>query len=491
MNADEIKTMHTKSCRKRIFLRQNVFLGTTLSIALALAATLVFGAQEFPKTPPADLAISPSMSPKRESYTLKNGLKVIVAESRRTPLVTMQLVIKAGSTTEPAGSPGLAGAVASQLTAGTDKMTAYQLRVSAERFGGSVTASATPDYALISATGLGANAKGLTGILAEASLHPKFPAEELKVYQQLSLQGFIAQRQSPDFLANEQLLKAIYGESSPYGRASSSPAAIQALTPEKMKAFYQSRYSPEGAFLLVVGDVRASAILPIIEMQFGGWKVGVQAQRLPESKPLPMKGRKIYLYNRPGSVQSNILIGKTTLRRNDPGVYALTVANHVLGGSTSSRLFNSVREKKGYAYSVSSRLAYNSLTGTFTSSAQTRTAVTAPALKEMLAQMRMMSDVRVDETELESYKNNLVGNFAIGLTTQATTTTYLFNMEQYGLPEDWVESYRDRILAVRPVHAQRAAQSLLETENLAIVVVGDADQLRGSLKEIGQVIDVN
>ena len=491
MNSNGNKTLQKNILGKQIFGRQGSLLGTILCAACVLAPLLACGAQEFPKTPPADLAISPSMSPKRESFMLKNGLKVIVAESHRTPLVTMQLVIKAGSTTEPAGSPGLANAVASQLTAGTDKMTAYQLRVAAERLGGAVAASATPDYALISATGLGANAKGLTGILAEALLHPKFPAEELKVYQQMSLQGFIAQRQNPDFLANEQLLKAIYGESSPYGRASSSPAAIQALTTEKMRAFYQSRYAPEGAFLLVVGDVRANAILPLIEMQFGGWKVGVQSQRLSELKPLPMKGRKIYLYNRPGSVQSNILIGKTTLRRNDPGVYALTVANHVLGGSTSSRLFNSVREKKGYAYSVSSRLAYNLLTGTFTSSAQTRTAVTAAALKEMLAQMRMMSDARVDETELESYKNNLVGNFAIGLTTQATTTTYLFNMEQYGLPEDWVESYRDRILAVKPVHAQRAAQNLLETDNLAIVVVGDADQLRDSLKEIGQVIDVN
>ena len=465
-----------------------------LSILTCLLSSNVDSkAQGFPSKPPEDLPYSQVVLPKRVVVTLKNGLKIVMVESHRTPLVTMELVVRAGSKYDPADSAGLASAVANQLTAGTESMSAFQFQVSAERAGGSVNASASPDTATLIATGLSANAKSLAGLLADALLRPKFPESELKNYKQLTTQGLIVQKQNPDFLANEQLNKVLF-EGTAYGRASATPAEIQALTPDKLRLFHQLHYSPEGAFLIVVGDFKAKAMQAILEKQLDPWKViRGAAQPLPPVVPpkaLSFNGKKIYLISRPGSVQSNILFGKTTLKRDDPAYYTLQVANHILGGSTSSRLFNSVREVKGYAYSVNSRLAANSLTGYFTAAAQTRTAVTTDALKEMIAQMQKMADRQPEEVELEAIKNNLAGNFVIGLTSQATTAAYLFNVEQYNLPDDWLDSFRDRIQSVRPIDVQRNAQSLLQTGNLDIVVVGDADKLRESLKTVGDVIEI-
>ena len=464
--------------------------GLLAGVAWFLGLSVSAQAQEFPSKAPDDLPVSSVVLPKRVVVTLKNGLKIVMMESHRTPLITMQLVVRAGSIYDPADSPGLASAVANQLTAGTGTMTAFQIRVAAERLGGSLSATASQDYASIVAAGLGTDAKPLAALLADALLHPQFPEAELNSYKQLTTQGLIVQQQNPDFLASEQLAKTLF-EGTRYGRETATPAGIQALTPASLKLFYQLHYSPTGAFLLVVGDFKAKAMQAILEKQFEPWKVirgAVEALETP--RIATKKGRKIYLVSRPGSVQSNILIGKTTLRRDDPAYYALQVTNHMLGGSSSSRLFNSVREQKGYAYSVSSRLAANALTGTFTASAQTRTAVTADALKEMISQMQKISDRQPENTELEAIKNNLAGNFVIGLTSQATATTYLFNVEQFNLPDDWLESFRDKILSVRSIDVQRTAQSLLQTDNLAIVVVGDANALRDSLKAVGEVIEV-
>src|SRR5262249_17251041 len=155
---------------------------------------------------------------------------------------------------------------------------------------------------------------------------------------------------NPSFLANEQISKALYGDH-PYGVVSTTRAAVEALTRDKLLDFYKAHYVPAGAVLVVVGGIKPQAIFAKGLQALGGWSGGAASvQNLPD---FPTRdARQLYLVNRPGSVQSNIVLGNRAIKRGDPDYYALTVANTILGGGSDSRLFANVREKHGYAYSV-------------------------------------------------------------------------------------------------------------------------------------------
>lgn len=454
--------------------------------AMLLAASAVPAqTQAFPTSPPADLPTRPFVLPKIESRTLPNGLKVVVAESRRVPLVTLRLAIRAGSLREPRDQPGLAEATASQLTAGADKYNSLQIGQTAEQLGGSIGVGAGDDYATLSGSALAENAGKLIDLAADVLLHPTFPEQELAIYKSRSLQGLVAQQQNPTFLAQRQFAKALYGDH-PYGVVSSTPDAIKSLTRDRLLDFYKAAYTPQNAVLVVVGDVKASDVFASVEKALGGWTGSAPTNADLPALPSP-DARKVYLVDRPGSVQSNILIGNLAIKRDDPDFFPLTVGNAILGGSPYARLFANVREKHGYAYSVSSGIAPRQLAGNFLEGAQTRTNVTAPALQEMLNEADRLRTEPVGADELQSVKNYLNGSFVLGLTSQVGLVDRLLTKEVFGLPDDYLATFRDKIDAVTPADVQRVAQAYIHPDKFAVVIVGDADSLRDDLKPFGNV----
>jgi zinc protease len=405
------------------------------------------------------------------------------------PIVTVRLGIQAGSVLDPAGQPKLAAAVASQLTAGTDKYTSLQLREAAAELGGSVGASASDDYAVVSGTALAENATPLVVLMADVVLHPAFPENELAIYRSLATQGLTVQRQNPDFLAQEQLAKALYGPGHPYGTIAATQESIQSLSRDKLTDFHRSHYSPAGAILVVVGDIRPSDVFALAEKSFGSWQ-GTSAASSGAAYPTGSSAKKIYLVNRPNSVQSNIMIGNRSLRRDDPDYLPLSVANAILGGVSTSRLYRNVREKRGYAYDVHSSSSARALSGEFTEGAQTRTDVTADAIKEMLADAEQIRKEPVTPDELSDVRNYFKGRFVLQMTSQTGLADQLLNQQMYKLPADYISTYRDRIGAVTVADVQRVAQKYMRPSEAAIVVVGDAEKLRGPLSQVAAVEEV-
>ncbi len=458
-------------------------------LSTAVAAPIL-AQGSFPSTPPPDLPARSFSFSKEQIRTLPNGLKIVVVESHTVPMVTLRMGVLAGSVLDAPDSPGLASAVASQMTAGTNKFNSLQLHEAVEGLGGSINVSAGMDSATMGASALSENFGRLTEIMADVLLHPTFPTDELATYKQLTSQSLVLQRQQPTFLAAQEFNKVVYG-SHPYGVSSTTAAAVQTLTPEKLRAFYQEHFTPQGAVLVVVGDVKAGAAFAQLSKALGEWKAPRTTTMNPTYPAPPVRsGRRIYLVNRPGSVQSNILLGNLAIRRGDPDFYALTLANIILGGGSSSHLFANVREKMGYAYDVRSTLDRNSLTGDFTASAQTRTDVTAAALKEMLRLTDQMRTTPVTETELNEAKALLKGNFVLGLVTQDGLASVLLSRELYGLPADYLQTFRARFDAVTIADVQRVSQKYFLADKSAIVIVGDADKLRAPLKEFGDVEEV-
>ncbi len=442
-----------------------------------------------PEKPPADLPARPFVLPRIDSKVLANRLKVIVAESHRIPIVTIRLGIRAGSVLDTPGQPRLAAAVASQLTAGTDRYTSLQIREAAAELGGSVGASASDDYAVVSGTALAENAVPLIGLMADVVLHPSFPESELSIYRSLATQGLTVQRQNPDFLAQEQLAKALYGPGHPYGTIAATQASIQSLSKDKLTDFHRAHYSPAGAVLVIVGDVRSNDIFALVEKSFGSWRANSAAKQSPIG-PTAGGGKKIYLVNRPNSVQSNIVIGNRSLRRDDPDYLPLFVANAILGGGSTSRLYLNVREKRGYAYDVRSTSTARELSGEFTEGAQTRTDVTADAVKEMLADADQIRRELVTQDELNDVRNYIKGRFVMQMTSQTGLADQLLIQQMYKLPPDYIATYRDRVGAVTVADVQRVAQKHMRPNEAVIIVVGDAEKLRGPLSQVATVEEV-
>jgi zinc protease len=189
-------------------------------------------------------------------------------------------------------------------------------------------------------------------------------------------------------------------------------------------------------------------------------------------------------------VQSNILLGNLGIKRGDPDAFALTVMNTILGGGISNRLFLNVREKNGYAYDVRSAVSALGLAGDFNESSQTRTAVTAAALTEMFKESDRLRTETVGDKELEDAKSFITGNFVISLTSQNGIADRLLTREVYGLPADYLTTYRDKIKAVTAADVQRVAQKYIQTDRFAVVVVGDADKLRTDLQPLGELVEV-
>ncbi|HZP80154.1 MAG TPA: pitrilysin family protein [Chthonomonadaceae bacterium] len=456
---------------------------------LAVCAPAFARQETAPAAPPPDLPARPYSLPRLETRTLPNGLKIVVAESHRIPMVTLRMAVQAGSVQEPQELPGLAAAVASQMTAGTARYTSLQLREAAENLGGAVSVSAGDDFATVSASALSEKAGALLALLADVLLHPTFPESELNIYKGLTLQQLVVQRQNPAFLANEQIAKRLYGAHA-YGVVAPTPAAVNALTRDKLLAFYKAHYTPTGAVLIVVGDIQPAAVFQAVEKALGGWSGSGAAPSAPPAFPTP-EARHLYLVNRPGSVQSNILLGNLALKRDDPDYYALALANAILGGSGfNSRLFANVREKQGFAYDARSALAPRALAGDITASAQTRTDVTAPALTEMLKEVERIRTEPVGEAELQAVKNFVNGTFVLSLDLQSGLADRLLTQEAYHLPADYLTTFRDKINAVTVADVQRVAQKYLHPDKAAIVVVGDAAKLRDSLKAICPLTEV-
>ena len=469
------------------------FKNASLAAVCGLLATLpapIVHAQSSAATPPADLPARPFVLSKEQTRTLPNGLKIVVVESHSVPVVTLRLGILAGSVLDGPDAPGLASAVANQMTAGTDKFNSLQLQEAVESLGGSLTVSAGKDSTTIGASALTENFGRLSEIMADVLLHPAFPGDELATYKQLTQQSLVLQRQQPAFLAAQEFNKVVFGQH-PYGVSSTTPAAVQALTAENLRAFYQAHYTPRGAVLVVVGDIKPAAAFAQLTRVLGSWTAsagGVNAPTYPA--PPATMARHIYLVNRPGSVQSNIVLGNLAIKRTDTDFYPLNISNVILGAGFGSRLFANVRERLGYAYDVSSALDRNSLAGDFTVGAQTRTDVTAAALKEMLRLTDQMRTTPVTDTELKEAKSYLKGTFVLGLVTQGGLASSLLSREIYGLPADYLASFRSNIDAVTVADVQRMAQKYFLADRAAIVIVGDADKLRGPLKEIGEVEEV-
>jgi predicted Zn-dependent peptidase len=434
-----------------------------------------------PETPPLPAFHLPALY----ETQLPNGLSVVLLQDARFPMVTVRLAFQAGSRFDPAGLPGLAEAAASLLTDGTKSRTSRQIAEDMAAIGGSINAHESPDSLTISASSLSENTRKLLDMVADVARNANFPADEVKLYKDNRLQHLIEQRSQSEYLASEKLDEVVFG-ANPYGHTNPTPESIQKLDIPALANFRDTYLVPNNAVLIVLGDLPPRAdLLKMLTGQFGDWtKRAVPPATMP---PIPAPRKSLTLVDRPGSVQADVHVGHLGITRSSPDYFPLTVGSTILGGGTSSRLFNDIREKQGYAYSVYSHHMPLKDAGLFGAAMQVRNEVMAPALTSMLAELGDMAQKPVTATELSDVKNYLSGTFVLRLQTQDGIASQLAIVKTMGLPIDYLENYTTRIRSVEPDQIQSVAKKIIAPDQSAIVVVGDAKQIGPALEKFGKV----
>ncbi|HYP54206.1 MAG TPA: pitrilysin family protein, partial [Pyrinomonadaceae bacterium] len=294
-------------------------------------------AEEFRRQPPAPLAPRPLNIPTPEVSALENGLRVVVVETPRLPLVSFRLAFRAGDAFDPPELPGLTDVLTNMLTEGTTGHTSRQLADEVARLGATLSAGATSDYTTVAASALSFYADRVLELLAEVALAPSFPEDELELTKQNAYQNLIAQRGQASFLATERVARVLYGEH-PYGVVAPTREAIERLTREHLETFHRAMFVPNNAVLVAVGDVRPGEFVERARRLFGAWRPGQVAEANFPAPPARER-RTVYLVDRPDSAQSNIVIGNPAIRRTDPDYFPTLVMHTVLGATASSRLF--------------------------------------------------------------------------------------------------------------------------------------------------------
>jgi zinc protease len=331
---------------------------------------------------------------------------------------------------------------------------------------------------------LSANAPLAFEVLGDAAARPAFPEKEVELLRTQTLSGLQLELSQPASLASRFFARELYGRN-PYARRP-TPTSVQGLTRADLVSFQKSRLRPGGALLVVAGDITMADVRRLATQAFAGW-TGATPTTLASVAPPPRTKREIVLVHRPGSVQSNIVVGNTTFGPADPRFYATTVANKVLGGGADSRLFMILREQKSWTYGAYSNLDRPRGIGAFQATAEVRTEVTDSALVELLSQLRRLGTEPVPATELEAAKGALVGSFPLTIETADQVAAAVSRAKLLGLPANYLQTYRPRLAAVTPVALQQAARASIRPEAALIVVVGDGTKIYDRLAAIAPV----
>ena len=443
--------------------------------------------QETLKQPPPPLPPRPIKLPTTSETTLPNGLLVVVVQDRRLPLVSYRLALRSGDAHDPVELPGLADMLTGLLTEGTESRTSREIADEVARLGATLQAGANSDYTTVAASSLTTFSDEILELLADVALRPVFPENEVELTKQNTKESLKQQRAQPSFLATEMVAKVMFG-SHPYSVTSPTPEAIDATTREELIEFHRSKFIPNNAVLLVAGDVDHEALIKRIESLFGNWKPG----EVPgDVFPIPPQrtSRAAYVIDRPGSAQANIVIANSGITRTSPDYFPLLVMHTVLGANASSRLFMNLREEKGYTYGAYSSLDARRTAGTFRATAEVRTPVTGDSLKEFFYELGRIRSEPVSEKELADAKSYLTGVFPIRLETQEGLIDQLLQIRMFGLPDNYLDTYRSNIQSVTREQIQEVANKYVRPDEAAIVVVGDAAQLTEQIKPYADDIE--
>jgi len=467
---------------------------TTRTIAILLVALSLTGiasaAEEkpLPKDLPPFGADKPLPVPKIETSRLPEGLTVWLVPRAGYPKATALLAARGGSAADPADLPGLSELLAGTLTEGTATRNSIRIREELQAVGGEISASASNDAMFLRVNGLASGVPTMLAVLADVARNANFPKNEVELVKANTLQELKAREAQPEFLAQKAFARAAFGLH-PYRVVSPDPQSVQATTPEILKREYARRFRPDSSLLVVIGSFDPAATRKAIGSAFRGWKGGGQGVAPTPEVPAPAPGRHIDFVDRPGSVQSVIVVGRPVMKASDPDYYPTVVANTIFGGAFGSRLTKNIREDKGYTYSPGSVLSSYEEGGVLRVRAAVRNEVTAASLLEIFYELDRMGATMPTAEEFAKAKRYQSGLFLLRNQIQGAIASILATNWINGLPPEELGQFVPKINAVTEADVERVGRKYFPSDNQTVVVVGDASKVKTAVGQFGTVTD--
>lgn len=437
--------------------------------------------------PPPPGELRPFRFPAFVKRPIAGGPTVYASRVAGVPLVSLELSARAGAHHDPVERAGLATFTASLIDEGTRRRDSLEIAAWMERLGGYLASAADWDTGYVAVATLAQHADSALDLLAEIALTPTFPGKEIERVRQQRLAELLRRDYDPGAQADDKLSEVIYG-GTPYsapllGREES----LRALDRDALVAFYERHYSLAGATVIAVGDLDPEDMVRRIEEALVPRPGQEPAPAPPAIRPAPLDGISVHVVDRPGAAQTELRLGHAGVPRTHPEWFPLNVLNMVLGGKFTSRINLNLRERHSYTYGANTRFSGRLGPGPFVVDTAVSTESAGAATREVLGELRRIREEPVEPRELEETLSYMIGVYPYTVQTVGEVAKRLEILSVYGLPDDYYETYVERLAAVTREDLLRGAREHLHPDRIAVVAVGPADELVPQLEGIGEV----
>jgi predicted Zn-dependent peptidase len=449
-----------------------------LSLVIALTTVSLYAQINRTRMPEAGPAPTINLEePTR--FELKNGLTVMVVENHKLPRVSIQLSIDNPPSLE-GEKAGVSSLAAGLLGNGSTNISKDAFNEEVDFLGASLNFGASSAFA----SSLSKYFPRILELMADAAINPNFTEEEFQKEKEKLLTGLKSQEKDVSAMAGRVQSAIAYGKEHPYGEFATEET-VNKVSLEDAKKFYQTYFNPNNAYLVIIGDVDTKAVKKLVKKHFNSWEKG--AQVLTNWKnPVASNEATINFIDMPNAVQSEVSVQNVVnLQMKDPDYLPTLMANRILGGGGSARLFQNLREDKAYTYGSYSSIGNSKyVPSRFRAYASVRNAVTDSAAVQILEEIQKITSEPVTQKELDAAKATYVGNFVMALERPSTIANYALNIETEGLPKDFYKTYLERINAITVADVQQAAGKYFSTENTQVVVTGKGKEVLENLEKM-------
>lgn len=451
-----------------------LFLGL---IFLTLGANAQFDRSKMPKPGP-----EPTINlEKPDEFKLKNGITVLVVENNKLPRVSYQLSID-NKPYKEGDKAGIASLLSSMLGNGTTSISKDKFNEEVDFLGASINFGSSGGFG----SALVKYADRIVELMADATINPLFTEEEFQKEKDKLIEGLKTGEKSTDEAANRVGIALSYGKDHVYGEFVTEKT-LNNITFKDVLDLYKTRFAPNNAYIVVVGDIKPRKVKKQLKKYFSNW-TKVDLKEIPEPKLTPDVAKtEINFVDMGNATQSNITVSNNVdLKQSDDDYFAALMANNILGGGGEGYLFKNLREDKGYTYGAYSRLGSSRYgVSRFTASAKVRNSVTDSAVVEFLKEIKRIRTELVKKQTLANAKAKYIGNFVMALERPQTIANYALNIKRNKLPQDFYANYLENINKVSIEDVKRVANKYFKLDNARIVIVGKASEALENLEKIG------
>jgi len=427
--------------------------------------------------------------PRPTRAVLRNGMVVYMMENHELPLVSAHFTIRTGSLYEPEDKIGLAGLTGTVLrSGGTTTRTGDEIDQRLEFLAASIETGISTQEGAASLSCLRKDFDETLGLLAEILQRPRFADDKLDLARKRLRESIRRQNDNPNGIVSREFRKLVYASSPAWGRTP-TPETVGRITREDLAAFHKTYFHPNNIIAGFTGDFDSAALLKKLETVFGEWPR--TEVKLPAIPSLADRNQPSVDYIYKDMPQTYFQFGHLGLRRNSPDWHAVTVMNYILGrGGFTSRLMAEIRSNRGLAYSVGAGLTEDTDRGTFSGSCQTKSESTHEAISVMLDICRRMATDPISDDEMDKARSAIRDGFVFRFETPRQAVEEQAQLEYYGYPEDYLDTYIQKVTAVTKDDVRRVARQYIHSDQMIILVVGDKARFEKPLDDLGKLTEI-